>query len=303
MQRTFKTIFLFLLILIANCGDKNLNVSRSLRKDIPIDFNANHFFIAPHPDDWQLFMGEYAYDTIRSSSTKVTIVTTNAGDEGLGTAYWEARELADIASVRAALGYSLTNGDPSEVDETLTLNGKNIRHHTLRNVSMYFFRLPDGFPDGSGTSDSKGQSMLKLMRNEINSLTSIDQANTFTWNDLQNVLKSIVDKEFTGTNAMVFHIQDPGSEKKYSHSDHLVTQQLAREVSSQYADKNCKQIAFEDYRTKNKTENLSKSQFAKKALLLEAYDVIMMDKVQKCGICLRDHFEWLKRSYRREFNC
>lgn len=296
--------FASIILLLTNCGAKDLNTTRTLRKTVPIDFNASHIFIAPHPDDWQLFMGDYAYDVIRSATTKVTIIGTNAGDAGKGAAYWKAREAASIASVRAALEFPLIQGDASETDETLSLNGKNIRHHTLRNVSMYFFRLPDGEQDGSGTGDSKNESMLKLWYGDIATLTSIDKANTFTWDELQTLLKNIVDKEFpTSTLPVTFYIQDPGSEKKFSHSDHLATQELARLTTRFYNTEQCKQIAFEDYRIKNKTENLKKDVSGKKSLLFSAYDVIMFNSVGECNVCALSHYQWLLRSYHREFNC
>jgi len=249
-------------------------------------------------------MGEYAYEVIRSAQTKVTIVLTNAGDAGKGTSYWQAREAASLASVRAALNYPIVQGDPSETDETLSLNGKNIRHHTLRNVSMYFFRLPDGFPDGSGSAEGDFQSMLKLWDGDIPTITSIDKANTFTWVELKTLLKSIVAREYPDSSLPVaFYIQDPGSEKKYSHSDHLATQELARDTTSIYNTDQCKQIAFEDYRIKNKSQNISKGQTGKSALLFSAYDIIMMSAVGECNICMLSHYQWLLRSYHREFNC
>jgi len=302
LQKISKISLLSLSALLFSCGAKDINTTRTLRKTIAIDFNAHHVFLVPHPDDWQLFMGEYAYDVIRSASTKVTIVLTNAGDAGKGTTYWQARELASLASVRASLGYPLVQGDPSETDETLSLNGKNIRHHTLRNVSMYFIRLPDGFPDGSGSSASNGESMLKLRDGDISKITTIDKANTFTWSELQTLMKNIVAREVPApAQPLTFYIQDPGSEKKFSHSDHLATQDLARYTTGFYVSDQCKQIAFEDYRIKNKTENLGDA--GKKSVLFSAYDVIMFTTVGECNNCLTSHYQWLLRSYHREFNC
>ncbi len=304
MQKFFNKSVLSSLILLFSCGESNLNVTRSLRQHIPINYDASHFFVVAHPDDWQLFMGEYAYDLIKSSKTKVTIVLTNAGDAGKGTAYWKAREDGSLASVRAALNLPIVEGSSAEKDETLTIADKKIRHHTIQNVDLYFFRLPDGFPDGSGSGAGHNQSMLQLLRGDISSITSIDSANTFSWKELQDLLRAVVDsKRANSSEALNFYTLDPGSEKNFSHSDHLVTQELARSISPVYVSNTCKLLAFEDYRIKKKTSNIDKESTGKKALLFSAYDMVMLSRVGECNICMRSHYEWLLRSYHREFDC
>lgn len=292
-----------LLFFIVSCGAKDLQLTRSLRRNFSLNSSAVHFFVGAHPDDWQIYMGDFAYDAIVGKS-KTIIIIPNAGDEGFGKTYWQAREDASIASVRAVLGYPLSTGDKSEVDEILTFNGKTLRHHTLSNVSMYFLRFPDGMKDGSGTEASKHQSMFQLMEGDIADLTTIDGANTYTWNELTTVLKSIINKEYTvSTKDIRFYIQDPGTEKKISHSDHLAVQKVIREVSSTVTSSDCRQLAFEDYRVKNKTENSSKGNIGKKLLVYSAYDNLMISRNQPCGLCQRSHYEWLLRSYIREYGC
>ncbi len=289
---------------VSSCGEQNLPVTRSLRVNIPIAWSATHIFVAPHPDDWQLFMGEYAYDLIRSADSKVVVITTDAGDDGLGADYWQAREKGNLGSVRNALGYSIFDGDPGEIADTVLLHGKTITHHTLRNVEMYSLRLPDGEINGEGTAPANWQSLLKLYRAKINSIQSIDKVNTFTLSELRAVLAGIIEREYTDrSQAVRFYIQDPGSEDNFSHSDHLVTELLAREQIGNYQYSPCKAIAFEDYRIKGKTINLSKGVAAKKVLLFSGYDSVMIHNVGVCSLCQKSHYDWLQRSYHKEYEC
>ena len=269
-----------------------------------LDFSGTHFFIIAHPDDWQLFMGEYAFDVIHSAPTKVVIISTDAGDGGKDTAYWQTREKAGIGSVRSVLGFSLTDGDPSEVQDTVVVNGAKIAHRSLRNVSMYFFRLPDGDDTGEGTAFGKYQSMLKLYDGQIDSITSLDGTNTYTKDSLGKAITAIVQKEYPSPkNSVALYILDPGSERKYSHSDHLVTQFYARDSFSGLQSSNCKTRAFRDYAISKKTQNLFDDELSKKVRLFEAYDYIMITGVGTCNFCLKSHLDWLFRSYMREFEC
>lgn len=146
--------------------------------------------------------------------------------------------------------------------------------------------------------------MLKLRNSDISSITSIDKANTFTWDELQTLLKDIVTRELPTTSSpVVFYMQDPGSEKNFSHSDHLATQELARLTSRFFDSNQCKQIAFEDYRTKDKTKNIKRETAGKKFVLFSAYDLIMVNSVGECMLCDPTHADWVVRSYHREFNC
>ncbi len=286
------------------CGSKATEITRSLRIAKQLDYSATHIFIVPHPDDWQLFMGEYAVDLMRSKDTPVVIVMTDAGDYGRGDSYWPSRENAALASVRSVLNYDLVNGDASENTNDVTIGDRTLAHHQLRNVSVYFLRLPDGDIDGQGYASNGLATLLKLYRTEIDSIRTVDSKNVYTYDDIRSVLQNIIAKELAGTSKPAyFYIQDPGSETNFSNSDHLVTQYLARDAISNQKPRECKVRAFVDYRIKAKTRNLNESEMAKKAQLFSAYDVVMIMQQNQCGLCAQSHYDWLSRSYMREFDC
>jgi hypothetical protein len=226
----------------------------------------------------------------------------NAGDYGKNEAFWKARETSALASIRSVLGFPLVAGDPSEVTDEQDIDGHKLTHHTLRNVSVYFLRLPDGDVDGKGYASTSHQTMIKLYKQDISNLKTIDNANTYTLDGLYTLTSALIKKEATKSSSY-FYIQDPGSEKNFSHSDHLITQFIARTAISKSGLKTCKVRAFSDYRIKNKTMNLSKAEMTKKTQLFSAYDVVMMMLQNECGFCAVSHYEWLSRSYMREFNC
>lgn len=304
LQKIFNTSIFASFLFLQACGGEDVNLTRSMNKKIPAKLDATNVIVVAHPDDWQLFLGEFAYDMIQSSTTKVVIIQTNAGDAGKTESFWKARELASLASVRSVLGYPLIEGDASEVSETLTLAGKNIQHNTLRNVSIYSLRLPDGFPKGGGSGLGGFQSMKKLSEGEISSITSIDDANTFSWEDLHSVINAIVEREYTTrTDPIRFLTLDPGKQPKATHSDHDITQEIGRNVFHNFASENCRYLAFQDYRIKDKKKNIGSSESAKKSLLFTAYDTVMYKQEGTCNLCEPSYYQWLLRSYYREFNC
>ncbi len=269
-----------------------------------IDPSAAHVFIVPHPDDWQLFMGEYAFDAIASAGTKVVIISTDAGDSGKDPAYWQAREKAELASIRSVLGFSQKDGDKSEVADERDFAGHKISHRQIRNVSIYFLRLPDGDIGGEGFPRNQSQSLLKFYYHDIDQIESVDKKNTYGRDDFDQMLKSLLKTELSLVSAKTFfHIQDPGLEKRFSHSDHLVTQFLARSAISSLNLANCVVRSFEDYRIKTKTPNLNHDALNKKMQLFTAYESIMLSEQQVCSLCDRSHYEWLSRSYVREYDC
>lgn len=305
MAGRFKTQLLFLLLLLANaCGDKALQVTRSLKKDRNLNLEASHVFIVPHPDDWQLSMGDYAFDLIESEKTDVLIIITDAGDAGRNDAYWHSREKGSLASVRSVLKTPLFTGGSDELADTLTIGNKNLSRNTLRNVRMVFLRLPDGLKEGKGTPLANFESMYKLYRDQITSITSVDKANSYTLSELTETIEKIVEEAFNDKAKPIrFYIQDPGYERNFSHSDHFATQAIARDIIASLDYRNCKTLAFEDYRTAKKTENITDNRQNNKTRLVEAYDLVVLTEHGECNLCFVSHYRWLTRSYHREFEC
>jgi hypothetical protein len=105
-------------------------------------------YFSGHEDDWELFMGIDAYNDMQAlqynSSDRVAIFHITHGDGYTGTWNMNAREDGAMNSVRFAAG-PVSGTPPSQSALSTTLvNGHNISYKTFGNVTVYFFRLPDG---------------------------------------------------------------------------------------------------------------------------------------------------------------
>jgi GlcNAc-PI de-N-acetylase len=151
------------------------------------------FHIIAHEDDWELFPGEQAYADIQANpSYEIVFIHTTAGDAGLTDGWWEAREQGAIAAVRAAApAQSLT----IHVDH---VNGHPVQHYTCANTAIYFMRLPDGNPDGTGYPSTNHQ-YLSQLRDADSPIVAVDGSTTYTtWSDFCDTLSAFVQAERQG---------------------------------------------------------------------------------------------------------
>jgi hypothetical protein len=194
------------------------------------------FYIAAHEDDWQLFIGNEVYDDI-SAGKNVVIVYMTAGEGGLRTGgtgaipYYRARELASYQSILIPTFL----GNVSKTNDgwfTRTFNNKKIYANKERNVTSYYFRLPDGNPGGGGYEINNNESLGRLYVGNKPSIKSIDNSATYTgWGQLRATLEALI--RYHVGNASGFrlatHLPD-WTQNADDHSDHLHTGLLAKEA-------------------------------------------------------------------------
>ena len=219
------------------------------------------FYVAAHPDDWQLFMNPTAYNEIRQSGVKVVFIYTTAGDAGNGTGtigrpqpYYVAREEGARAAVRFAA--TKTNGTTG-ITSTQTRNGHGIPRYTYLNTASYFLRLPDGNFDGAGYANTDHQSLERLATGAIPRITSITASATYNgWTDLAATLRAIILAEAKGSTEVRINIPDTDeSRNPQDHSDHLYTGRVMLDAvkTMPCVDK----VLYVDYETENKPINIS----------------------------------------------
>jgi LmbE family N-acetylglucosaminyl deacetylase len=234
--------------------------------------HTSHFtsiYIAPHPDDIELFMGMNAWhDTV--SGTVVFIVLT-AGDAGYATGfanngdplpYYRAREQGHERAVRLWVGL---NGGSVPATEKSTISLARGRY-TLDRLSIggavriYFLRLPDGRPDGAGYPGDANESLKKLLTGQIASITSIDHTLSFSLRDLETALGDIIAAESAGSAEVWINIQDESWLKSpIDHSDHKATANIVLDTLNQ-ARFSCVNIArYATYVNSIRPRNLSTS--------------------------------------------
>jgi hypothetical protein len=197
-------------------------------------YQSLSIYITAHPDDWQLFMMPNAVNDLSNPSTRVVWIQLTAGDAGMPSPYWLAREQGAISSIRYVLaqadgGYFIP---PNESEGTLAFNGHPIRFWSSKNAAGYYLRLPDGNLDGSGYQVTGYQSLERLRENCISEINSIDGTAKYTLPDLVATLNAIVAHETAQANLTpTLNYQNPDTKLNTGdHSDHtntgLIVQQM-----------------------------------------------------------------------------
>jgi hypothetical protein len=121
-------------------------------------------YVAPHPDDWQLFMNPNAYTDLKNPNKKVIFLHITAGDDGdgTGTNFYLAREEGSLRAIRF-MSNTFSTGIGSNMNKTtVTINGHQIPKFSYRNATAYFLRLPDGNVNGDGYILHNNVSLKKL---------------------------------------------------------------------------------------------------------------------------------------------
>ncbi len=208
--------------------------------------------IVAHIDDDLLFQNPDIINAIAAGGAHTTVFLT-AGDAGGDLAYMEARE----DGAKAAYAY-ITDHD-EWVDETITLtNGEDdftVQTSYLAeapDVRLYFVRLPDGGANGAGYGANSGESLRKLWNDQIDTITTKDDANTYTADDLSGLILGLMEIHQPET----LLIQDINSDHVDSdHSDHVNAALFAFEAH-QYYDTEHELVSYVEYATSTFPANL-----------------------------------------------
>ncbi|MEY8041832.1 GlcNAc-PI de-N-acetylase [Saccharopolyspora cebuensis] len=189
---------------------------------------AVSFFVAAHPDDALLFRGDFAFTDMRWSGAKIVVIDTTAGDDGIGDAWWRARERG-LVDACAAARPSLRISEDAPV-----FAGRAVQRYRGENWTCYFLRLPDGNLGGQGFPSHGNQSLQKLRAGQLpGGMTTVDGAATYPdWSAVLESLRLIVDQERQGeagtpwVNASDWN----AAENPDDHSDHYATGYAIRDA-------------------------------------------------------------------------
>lgn len=210
-----------------------------------------NFYLAADQDDWQLFMAKKVWNDLGdgSGNNKAVIITLTAGDAGNGAnavapatvPYYLARETGAVHSSKFISDINLqpiySNTYPVPTAQNVITAGKTIVKYEYGQASgvgkvvNYFLRLPDGGALGNGFAGTGLVSLKKLKEGSIPNITSVDGANTYTWNQLMATIVAIIFAE-SGSDPQVW-LNTPSLnvlDNPNDHSDHKFASTAAQEA-------------------------------------------------------------------------
>jgi LmbE family N-acetylglucosaminyl deacetylase len=246
-------------------------------------------YVVAHEDDSILFQNPALRQEIDAGRCIETIFVT-AGDDGLGSPYWQGREqgaeasyaeMADVPNTWA-LGDAGVPGHPTPV---ATLVGKP-------SISLVFMRLPDGNIDGSGFASNGFQSLQELWQGTISTIDAVDGSSTYTKRDLIDTLSALIEE----ANADRIVTQDfVGAYGDHSdhHSTAYFTQAAAGETSTAHT-----LIGYLGYPISGLPANLSAAETQAKETTWFAYAPFDSRACQTVSSCQADGTaSWWSREY------
>ncbi len=195
-----------------------------------IHFTKISFYVVAHADDWQLFMCPYVYKDIVATDCKVVFIITTAGDAGMNSRFWHAREEGLKSSIRFCI---VPLSALSEFDAERDFNNYKISFCEINNTDTYFLRLPDGNLDGSGFAASNFQSLSRFKSGQIDVISAIDNSAMYqSWPQLVALIESIIVFESAGFSNLWIHYLNPDVVKNPNdHPDHIATGNLIQSIS------------------------------------------------------------------------
>jgi hypothetical protein len=248
-------------------------------------------YVQAHQDDWQLFMGDHAYNSGQTASNLLFIYTT-AGDGGSPASYWQLRELAAQASVDALIGAG------SWTCAAQTINAHSIRRCAKGKAVSYDLRIGDGNTNGSGFG---GHGSLALLRDGgISTLMALDGSATYTsWSDFTTTMAGIIDFETTADGGPGVVVHAPDYDRTINlrdHTDHLASGDAIHAVAPAH---NWTNYWFVDYHTQDLAQNLTTAQRNLKRVQFNAYDNYMGSRGYGYEQFDSLYQSWLFREYSR----
>ena len=263
------------------------------------EFDSLYVYVVAHEDDWQLFMGEVAHRNLEKTNSKSLFVYLTAGEAGREQVFWNAREIGAMASIAQVYGDTVGN-NYNESEKVVA--GKNIAYRSFGNTSSYFLRIPDGNGTGNGFERHGYQSLKKLYQLSINEVSDVTYTNTYTMDELKQVIRDLVTLESQNVQGTAFYFSESDESINYnSHPDHVISSKIGQEALTEFKGP---KFGFEDYGISQKPVNLSEDEIDMKTAMWDHYDFHMINlagyhTVEREGTI---YYSWLERSYYRRLN-
>ena len=240
-------------------------------------------FVVAHQDDWQLFMGDIAAQTLRKGAP-VKFIYLTAGDDGRDSVYWQTRERAAMRSTGVAGEFTTADSDSSKCAPVVVLR-HSIRKCVLGGTESYFLRLPDGKRNGAGFVRYDYQSLRRLRAKKIATISAVDGSATYQgWEDLASTVSELLDGE--SDRSPLVHTTDPSvTVNPHDHFDHRIAGLLIAELKERDS---LDVRYYVGYALGTRAANRSNEQAREKTAIFLAYDQ-EMTRLNKNWSAYREH--------------
>jgi len=252
-------------------------------------------FVA-HEDDDLLFMNPDHLHELQNGDCLRTVYLT-AGDDGLGSDYWLARETGAEAAYDSMEGH----GPSLWIERYVLVNSHEyIKMASPRgnpDVTLIFVQLPDGNLTGNGFPRTHYESLARLDSGAISQMTSVDGQSTYTKSDLTNLLVGIMQYYHPDEIDTQTLIND--SVVQPDHSDHIATGVFTTAAYSVYA-RDVPLVYYTGYPIGQLPENVSGQDLAEKSAAFYAYaahDSLICKDSASCMAGNGPYPSWLAREY------
>ena len=262
---------------------------------VPTDMN-----IVAHEDDDLLFMNPDTQHEIQAGRCVRTVYIT-AGDDGQNRGYWLSREQGSEAAYSVMIG----NKQPW-VRQVVRL--KNHEYITVAHpegndqVSLIFFRLPDGGLTGKGFGSTHAESLPGLYRGNVSTIHSVDNKSLYTSDELTTALYDLLSMYQPST----IHTQSSYTGKQFKdHTDHeavglFVQRAYAKYEQQQYKNSVTVPIKYYlGYPTRERPINLDQTDVEQKQATFLQYSLFDSAVCHSASECERTatYGSYLKRQY------
>jgi LmbE family N-acetylglucosaminyl deacetylase len=184
--------------------------------------------IVAHEDDDLLFQSPDLLHDVQAGRCVRTVFVT-AGDAAKDESYWRSREAGSLAAYARMAGVA----DAWTISDA-GVSGRSIQLETLigaPKISVVFMRLPDGNRTGSGMAVHHHESLMRLWKHDIATISTVDGSGQYTGPELRGVLTEMM----AGFRPTTVRTQDwtiPFGTG--DNADHTATALFTREASQQY---------------------------------------------------------------------
>jgi hypothetical protein len=193
---------------------------------------SGSIYFSAHPADSLLFQNPDLFHDFYVFKCITTVVFTSADRGVIGNFSYSLERGLEVA-------YSYMAGASMDkkawVETRVILNGKTVLSRALKdmpNVQIFYLRLPDGRTDGEGYDANESESLKKLYRRKIKTISAIDGSEKYTLDNLKYLIAAMLrQRKARDIRVLDFKTMVPkDNEECYDHTDHSVSARLVVDV-------------------------------------------------------------------------